>query len=96
MLWRWKKKKKKNQETLYVNMPPKVTELCFQWLEKKFSCKLAFHQEVYAIPELKDVITESDGSYPNYCSDAHPVGKNQIVGKLEISWVICTLKPETG
>ena len=23
---------------------------------------------------------------PNYCSDAHSVGKNQIVAKLEISW----------
>lgn len=56
-----------------------------------FSYKLPVHRK----SRLKDVITESDGSLLNYCSDAHSVGKNQIVATLEISWVIYTLKPET-
>lgn len=61
----------------------------------KFLLQAGCSQEVCVVHGLKDVITDSDGSLPNYYSDAHSVGKNQIATKLEISWVICTLKPET-
>lgn len=56
---------------------------------------LAFHQEVCVVHGLKDVIKERDGSHPNYCSDAHSVGKNQIVDKPDISRLTCTLKQGT-